>query len=221
MKPYIYHERNGIYIIDLHQTLRTLEEAYEFVREMSAANGTLLFVGTKRQAQTSIQENAERCGMPYVNNRWLGGMLTNFATIRQRVDHMEKLLRQQEEGEWERLTKKEALWLSRELDKLLNSLGGLRNMTAVPQAVYVVDVKREEIAIAEANKLNIPVVAIIDTNCDPDVVDYRIPGNDDAIRAIRLMSSRMADAVIEGRRPRTTRRGSGSASLRAGRVVRW
>lgn len=206
MKPYIYHERNGIYIIDLHQTLRLLDEAYEFVRETAAAGGALLFVGTKRQAQTSIQENAERCGMPYVNNRWLGGMLTNFQTIRQRVGHMEKLLRQKEEGEWERLTKKEALWRFRELEKLLHSLGGIRTMTKLPQALFAVDIKREEIGVAEANKLNIPVVAIIDTNCDPDVVDYQIPGNDDAIRAIRLMSSRMADAVIEGRQQLESRR---------------
>lgn len=199
MDQFIYHERNGIYIIDLHQTLRMIEDAYDFVRRTAAEGGALLFVGTKRQAQGAIQENAERCGMPYVNNRWLGGMLTNFETISKRVAAMEKLMREQEEGEWDRLTKKEALWRQRELDKLTLSLGGIRQMKQLPQAIFSIDVKREEIAVAEANKLRMPVVAVVDTNCDPDVVDFIIPGNDDAIRAIRLITGLMADAVIEGR----------------------
>ncbi|NLO72652.1 MAG: 30S ribosomal protein S2 [candidate division WS1 bacterium] len=206
METYIYHERNGIYIIDLHQTLRMMDEAYDFIRSAAANGGSLLFVGTKRQAQSAIEEAADSCGMPYVNKRWLGGMLTNFETMRSRIDHMERLERQKAEGEWERLTKKEALWLDRELEKLVLSLGGIRSMRQAPQAVFVVDVKREEIAVAEANKLHIPVVAIVDTNCDPDVVDYIVPGNDDAIRAIRLISSKLAEAVNEGRGEMEARR---------------
>lgn len=199
MGSYIYHARNGIYIIDLHQTLRMLDEAYNFVRQTAAAGGALLFVGTKRQAQDGIQEHAERCGMPYVNQRWLGGMLTNFETIRSRIDYLEELERAEESGQWSRLPKKEVLSLRREKEKLLTNLDGIRHSTAAPQVVYVVDAKREEIAVAEANKLQIPVIGIVDTNCDPDPIDYVIPGNDDAIRAIRLITSKMADAVIEGR----------------------
>lgn len=216
METYIYHERNGIYIIDLHQTLRMMDEAYDFVRSMAAAGGSLLFVGTKRQGQSAIEESAQRSGMPYVNNRWLGGMLTNFETMRTRIDHMEKLERARDEGEWDRLTKKEALWLSRELEKLQLSLGGIRTMRELPKAMFVIDVKREEIAVAEANKLKIPVVAIVDTNCDPDVVDYIIPGNDDAIRAIRLITSRLADAVIEGRGELEAKRAEAEALAEAG-----
>ncbi len=199
MGSYIYHARNGIYIIDLHQTLRMLDEAYNFVRQTAAAGGALLFVGTKRQAQDGIQEHAERCGMPYVNQRWLGGMLTNFETIRSRIDYLEELERAEESGQWSRLPKKEVLSLRREKEKLLTNLDGIRRSTATPQVVYVVDAKREEIAVAEANKLQIPVIGIVDTNCDPDPIDYVIPGNDDAIRAIRLITSKMADAIIEGR----------------------
>ncbi len=199
MRDYIYHSRNDIYIIDLHQTLRLLEEAYQFVRDLAEQGGILLFVGTKRQAQDTIEEQAQRCGMPHVNKRWLGGMLTNFSTIRQRVRYLEKLIAAEESGEWRRLTKKEALSRQREKEKLLISLGGIRNMPETPDAVFVVDVGREELAVAEANKLGLPVIALVDTNCDPDPIDYVIAGNDDAIRAIRLVTTKMADAVIEGR----------------------
>lgn len=199
MKKYIYHERNGIYIIDLHQTLRLLEEAYEFVRSVAAEGELVLFVGTKRQAQEAIREHAERCGMPYVAVRWLGGLLTNFSTIRGRVDYLEQLIREEEAGEWTRLPKKEQLSLRRKKEKLLDYLGGIRKLDRLPAAVYVVDIRREVIACREANRLGIPIVAIVDTNCDPQMVDYVIPGNDDAIRAIRLITSKMADAVLEGR----------------------
>jgi len=199
MRGYIYHARNGIYIIDLHQTLGALEESYELVRATAQEGGTVLFVGTKRQAQDTIQEQAERCGMPYVNKRWLGGMLTNFQTIRQRVRHLEELIAAEQAGEWRRLSKKEALWLRREKDKLLYSLGGIRTMSNLPDVVFVVDVNRERLAVREANRLGIPIVALVDTNCDPEPIDYVIPGNDDAIRAIRLVTTKMADAVIEGR----------------------
>jgi small subunit ribosomal protein S2 len=199
MKRYIYHERNGIYIIDLHQTLKLIEQAYEFVRDMAAQGGHLLFVGTKRQAAEAIEAASQRCGMPYVNKRWLGGMMTNFPTIQSRIRHLDDLDMAAQSGEWTRVTKKEALMLDREREKLNNYLGGIRTMRELPQAVFIVDLKREHIAAAEANKLKIPVVAIVDTNCDPDVVDYVIPGNDDAIRAIRLISGKMADAVLEGR----------------------
>ena len=216
MEPYIYHERNGIYIIDLHQSLRMLEDSYEFVRNMAAQGGSLLFVGTKRQAQSAVQEASDRSGMPYVSNRWLGGMLTNFETMRKRVAYMEKLIRQRDEGEWDRLSKKEALWLSRELEKLERVLGGIRHMTEQPRAMFAVDIKREEIAVTEANKLKIPVIAVVDTNCDPDMVNYIIPGNDDAIRAIRLVTSRMADAVIEGRQELESRRAEAEAIAEEG-----
>lgn len=199
MKRYIYHERNGIYIIDLHQTLKLIEQACEVVRDMAAQGGTLLFVGTKRQAAEAIEGASQRCGMPHVNKRWLGGMLTNFPTIQSRIKHLDELDMGANSGEWSRLTKKEALMLNREREKLNNYLGGIRYMRELPQAVFIVDLKREHIAAAEANKLKIPVIAIVDTNCDPDVVDYVIPGNDDAIRAIRLISGKMADSVLEGR----------------------
>jgi len=199
MRGYIYHARNDIYIIDLHQTLRALEESYELLRGLAEKGGTVLFVGTKRQAQDTIREQAERCGMPYVDNRWLGGMMTNFQTIRQRVRYMEELIAAEESGEWRRVSKKEALSLRREKDKLLNSLGGIRAMSELPDAVFIVDINREELAVREADKLGIPSIALVDTNCDPEPIDYVIPGNDDAIRAIRLVTTRMADAVNEGR----------------------
>ena len=199
MRGYIYHARNDIYIIDLHQTLRALEGSYEFLREVSEDGGTVLFVGTKRQGQDTIQEQADRCHMPYVNNRWLGGMLTNFETIRQRVKHMEGLIAEEEAGEWRRLSKREGLSLRREKEKLMHSLGGIRAMSELPDAVFIIDIVREDLAVCEAYKLGIPTVALVDTNCDPEPIDYVIPGNDDAIRAIRLIATKMADAIIEGR----------------------
>lgn len=199
MKRFIYHERNGIYIIDLHATLRLIEEAHEFIRGVCAQGGAMLFIGTKRQGQESISEAAERCGMPHVTKRWLGGMLTNFQTMHKRIEYLHELLRAEERGEWRRLPKKEALRLAREREKLEHNLGGIKEMHQPPDAVFVVDTKREETAVREANKLEIPVVAVLDTNCDPEVVDYPIPGNDDAIRAIRLFATKMADAVLEGR----------------------
>jgi small subunit ribosomal protein S2 len=198
MKRYIYHERNGIYIIDLHQTLRLLEEAYGFIRETAAQGKQVMFVGTKRQAQEAISQSADRCGMPYVNRRWLGGMMTNFTTMSERVKYLEGLEQAEASGEWTRLTKKEMLNLQREREKLQANLGGIRRLKGMPGAVFAVDLKREHLAAAESNRLKIPVVAILDTNCDPDQVDYVIPGNDDAIRAIRLITGKMADAVIEG-----------------------
>lgn len=199
MKPFIYHERNGIYIIDLHATLRLVESAYEMVREMAAEGGQLLFVCTKRQGQESVEEAAKACGMPYVTNRWLGGMLTNWQTIRSRIDYLNELNAAEERGEWARLTKKEALKLSRERDKLENVLGGIKGMNGLPDAMFIVDTKREETAVAEAAKLKIPIVAVVDTNSDPEPIDYPIPGNDDAIRAIRLFATLMSQAVQEGR----------------------
>jgi len=198
MKSYIYHERNGIYIIDLHQTLRLIEEAYDFVREAVAAGGNVLFVCTKRQGAESAEAAAKRCHMPYVNRRWLGGMLTNFSTIKQRIHHLVELDRQDAAGEWDVLTKKEALMLSRKRDKLQLSLGGIRDMKGLPAVVFIVDLNREQIAAAEAKKLGIPIVALVDTNCDPTDVDYVIPANDDAIRAIRLLTNKIADAALEG-----------------------
>lgn len=199
MKGYIFTERNGIYIIDLQKTVKLMDVTYNYVRDIAAQGGTVLFVGTKKQAQESIQVEAERCGMPYVNQRWLGGMLTNFKTIRLRVDRLNQIEKQEAEGYFERLTKKEVLNLKHEQQKLLKFLGGIRYMDRLPDAVYIVDPRKERIAIAEARKLGIAVVAIVDTNCDPDEVDYIIPGNDDAIRAVKLITSRLADAVIEGK----------------------
>jgi len=200
MKPYIFGARNGIYIIDLQQTVKMFRDAYAFVRELAAQGGAVLFVGTKKQAQDAIREEAERCGMFYVTNRWLGGMLTNFQTIKQSIDRLRKLDETLEsETMLEALTKKEMITVRRERDKLMASLGGIRNMKKLPDALFVVDPKKEEIAVREANKLGIPVVAAVDTNCDPDVIDYTIPGNDDAIRAIRLFCTAIADAVTEGR----------------------
>ncbi len=200
MKPYIFGARNGIYIIDLQQTVRMFRDAYGYVRELVADGGSILFVGTKKQAQDAIREEAERCGMFYVTNRWLGGMLTNFQTIKQSIDRLRKHEETLESPAMaEALTKKELIMISRERDKLMASLGGIKNMRKLPDALFIVDPKKEEIAVKEANKLGIPVVAAVDTNCDPDVIDYKIPGNDDAIRAIRLFCTAIADAVIEGR----------------------
>jgi small subunit ribosomal protein S2 len=200
MKPYIFGARNGIYIIDLQRTVKLFEAAYTYVRESAARGGTLLFVGTKKQAQDAIREEAERCGMYYVNTRWLGGTLTNFQTIKQSIDRLKKCEETLEDPAMaEALTKKEMLGVSRERDKLLASLGGIKAMRKLPDGLFVIDPKKEEIAVKEANKLRIPVVAVVDTNCDPDVVDYKIPGNDDAIRAIRLFCAAMADAVLEGK----------------------
>ena len=199
MKPYIFTERNGIHIIDLQQTLEALEESYTLIRDIVADGGKVLFVGTKRQAQETIELEAKRSGMPYVNLRWLGGTLTNWQTIRSRIDELENLERRRAEGEFELLTKKEALSMDRKIDKLESRLGGIREMRSLPQALFVVDVQQEETAIHEANLLKIPVVALVDTNCDPYVIDYVIPSNDDAIRAIKLLTSTIADAVLEGK----------------------
>ncbi len=199
MKPYIFTERNGIHIIDLQQTVASLEHAYNLVRETVAKGGVVLFVGTKRQAQESIQKEAERCGMPYINQRWLGGTLTNWKTIKDRIGELKSLETRRDAGEFERLTKKEGLILSREIAKLQDRLGGIRDMSKLPDLIYIVDVRREDTAIHEANILSIPVIALVDTNCDPSGVDYVIPANDDAIRAIKLMTARIADAVIEAK----------------------
>ena len=199
MAQYIFTERNGIYIIDLQKTVKKLEEAYDFVRELSANGGTVLFVGTKKQAGDSIREEAERAGAYYVNARWLGGMLTNFETIRKRIRRLEQLRKMEADGTFERLPKKEVVKLELEIEKLEKYLGGIKDMNKLPAAMFVVDPRKEKIAVAEAHKLGIPVIAIVDTNCDPDEIDYVIPGNDDAIRAVRLISAAMADAVIEGR----------------------
>ncbi len=198
MKRYIFTERNGIHIIDLQQTTIALEKAYNLVRDTVADGGALLFVGTKRQAQESIDEQAQRCGMPYVNKRWLGGTLTNWSTIRQRIDHLKGLEDRRDQGEFDLLLKKEALKLNREIAKLEDRLGGIKEMSTLPDLVFVTDVRREYIAVSEANKLAIPVIAMVDTNCDPDPIDYVIPANDDAIRANRLIITKMADAVLEG-----------------------
>jgi small subunit ribosomal protein S2 len=199
MKPYIFTERNGIHIIDLQKTVKALEQAYALVRDTVSEGGSVLFVGTKRQAQEMIQAEAVRCGMPYVTDRWLGGMLTNWRTIRQRLNELERLERMRDSGDFGRITKKEALILTRKIERLEAILGGIRQMTRLPDTLFVVDVMREETAIHEANLLNIPVIGMVDTNCDPRQVDYVIPSNDDAIRAIKLMVSKIADAVLEGK----------------------
>ena len=199
MAPYIFTERNGIYIIDLQKTVRKIDEAYMFVRNLAMENKSLLFVGTKKQAQESIEQEATRCNMFYVNNRWLGGMLTNFRTMRTRIDRLNAIDKMEQSGQFEVLPKKEVAKLNHERDKLQANLGGIREMKCLPGALFVVDPKKEHIAIAEARTLHIPIVAIVDTNCDPDEVDYVIPGNDDAIRAVKLLAGKMADAVLEGR----------------------
>jgi small subunit ribosomal protein S2 len=198
MKPYIFTERNGIHIIDLQQTLTSLEKVYGVVRDAVGEGGTVLFLGTKRQAQDSIEQQAQRCGMPYVNQRWLGGTLTNWRTIRERIDDLHSLEGRRDRGEFELLKKKEALGLTRKIEKLNHRLGGIKDMDRLPDLLYIVDVRREATAVREANILGIPIIALVDTNCDPDVIDHIIPSNDDAIRAIKLISTKMADAVLEG-----------------------
>ncbi len=198
MKPYIFGERNGIYILDLKQTIVDADKAYTFLKNLTAKGGTVLFVGTKKQAQEPVAAQAERCGMPYINNRWLGGVLTNFVTMRSRIERMTELEAMQEDGRMALLPKKEQSVLTKELEKLTKNLGGVREMKALPQALFVVDTKREEIAIREARRLKIPVVALLDTNSDPDVVDYGIPANDDAIRSVSLLCELIADAVLAG-----------------------
>jgi small subunit ribosomal protein S2 len=200
MKPYIFGARNGIYIIDLQQTVKLFRDAYNYVRDLVADGGVIMFVGTKKQAQDAVREEADRCGMLYVNNRWLGGMLTNFQTIKASIDRLKKVEEILEDPKMiEALTKKEMLGIRRERDKLLVGMGGIKNMKRLPDAMFVIDPKKEEIAVREANRLSIPVVAVVDTNCDPDLVDWRIPGNDDAIRAIRLFTAAIADAALEGK----------------------
>jgi small subunit ribosomal protein S2 len=199
MKRFIFGERNGIYIIDLNQTLSRIETAYSFTRDLVADGGTILFIGTKKQTQDPIARYAQQCGMPYINERWLGGMLTNFQTISARVKKMQEYERMKAAGDFEAMPKKEALILSRELEKLQRNLGGIRVMSRLPEAVFVIDTKKEHLAVTEANKLGVPVVAVVDTNCDPDLVQYVIPGNDDAIRAGNLLCRVISDAVEEGR----------------------
>ncbi|MEF9984520.1 MAG: 30S ribosomal protein S2 [Oscillospiraceae bacterium] len=199
MDEYIFTERNGIYIIDLQKTVKKLEEAYLFIRDVVANGDTILFVGTKKQAGDSVREEAERAGVHYVNARWLGGMMTNFKTIQRRISRLVQLRKMEEDGTFDRLPKKEVIKLELEIEKLEKFMGGIKNMDKLPGALFVVDPRKEKIAVAEAHKLGIPVVAIVDTNCDPDEVDYVIPGNDDAIRAVKLIASVMADAIIEGR----------------------
>ncbi len=198
MAPYIFGQRNGIHIIDLQKTLRMANEAYSFMRELATAGGRVLYVGTKRQARDAVKEESARAGQFYVNHRWLGGTLTNFATVQQSVRKMKDLQRQKEEGVFELLTKKEALHLQRQLDKLERSLGGIKEMNELPDCLFVVDVRKEELAVKEAQKLGIPVVAVVDSNCNPSDIDYIVPGNDDAIRAVRLFCSKVADALLEG-----------------------
>ena len=199
MAKYIFTERNGIYIIDLQKTVKMLDTAYDFIREVSAEGGEILFVGTKKQAQEAIKEEAERCGMHFVNARWLGGMLTNYKTIQKRIARLEQLNKMKEDGTFDLLPKKEVIKLELEIEKLEKFMGGIKNMGTLPKAMFIVDTRKEKIAVAEAKNLGIPVVAIVDTNCDPDEVDYVIPGNDDAIRAVKLIAGAMADAIIEGR----------------------
>ena len=198
-RSYIFTERNGIYIIDLQKTVKKVDEAYDFLRSVAEEGKSILFVGTKKQAQEAIKEEALKAGMYYVNERWLGGMMTNFATIRKSINRLKELEAMEQDGTFEVLSKKEVLSLKREMEKLEKSLGGIKDMDKLPGALFVVDPRKERIAVAEAKKLDIPIVAIVDTNCDPDEIDYVIPGNDDAIRAVKLLTSRMADAIIEGR----------------------
>ncbi len=198
MKPYIFTERNGIYILDLQQTLGLIEQAYDFISELTARGGTILFVGTKKQAQESIVDEATRAQMPYVNHRWLGGQLTNFSTIKKRIDRLRELDNMETEEKFEHLQKKERLKLKAERDKLQRNLGGIKSLDSLPDAVYIVDPRKEKIAVAEARRLEIPIVGIVDSNCDPEEIDYVIPGNDDAIRAIKLITQVIADAALAG-----------------------
>lgn len=197
MDRYIFTERNGIYIIDLQKTVKKVDEAYNFVKELAADGGTMLFVGTKKQAHDSIRDEAERCGMYFINSRWLGGTLTNFQTIQKRVGRLHQLEAMESDGTFEVLPKKEVILLRKEKDRLEKFLGGIKNMKKLPDALFVVDPRKERIAIAEARKLGLPIVAIVDTNCDPDEIDYVIPGNDDAIRAVKLLTGKVADAILE------------------------
>lgn len=199
MKKYIFTERNGIYIIDLQKTVKKVEEAYNFVKELAANGGKILFVGTKKQAQDSVKEEAERSGMFYVNQRWLGGTLTNFATIQKRIKRLKEIERMAEDGTFDVLPKKEVVKLKKELERLEKFLGGIKEMKELPDALFVVDPRKERIAVAEARKLNIPIIGIVDTNCDPDEIDYVIPANDDAIRAVKLLTSKIADAILEAK----------------------
>jgi small subunit ribosomal protein S2 len=204
MEKYIFTERNGIYIIDLQKTVKKVEEAYNFVKNLAENNGTILFVGTKKQAQDSVREEAERCGMFYVNQRWLGGTLTNFETIQKRINRLQELEKMQEDGTFDVLPKKEVILLNKEKARLEKFLGGIKGMKRIPDALFVIDPRKERIAVAEARKLGVPIIAIVDTNCDPDEIDVVIPGNDDAIRAVKLLTSKMADAVIEARQGEQT-----------------
>ena len=199
MAPYIFTERNGIYIIDLQKTVKKVDEAYNFLRDVAAQGETILFVGTKKQAQEAVKDEAIKSDMYYVNERWLGGMLTNFQTIQKRINRLKELETMEEDGTFDVLTKKEVLALRHEMERLQKFLGGIKTMTKLPGALFIVDPRKERIAVAEAKKLGIPIVGIVDTNCDPDEIDYVIPANDDAIRAVKLLTARMADAVIEGR----------------------
>ncbi len=219
MKRFIYAGRNGIYIIDLHQTLKRLEDAYQFIRQVASEGGKVLFVGTKKQAQDAVRENADRCEMFYVTERWLGGMLTNHRTIHQRIERLRELRKMEEDGGLSQLPKKERNRLMDLKAKLERFLSGIENMGGLPHAVFLVDLKQERIALLEARRLNIPVVAIVDTNCDPDEIDYPIPGNDDAIRAIRLMVGKMADAVLEGRAEHESRQAEERAAEEAAAVA--
>ena len=198
MARFIFTERNGIYIIDLQKTVKKMDEAYNFVRDLAAEGGKILFVGTKKQAQESIKNEAERCNQFYVNERWLGGMLTNFQTIEKRVKRLKTLEKQAEDGTFDVLPKKEVTILKHEMEKLQKYLGGIKDMKKLPDALFVIDPKKEEIAVSEARKLNIPIIATVDTNCDPDLIDYPIPANDDAIRAVKLLTGKIADAALEG-----------------------
>ena len=222
MKRFIFGERNGIYIIDLEQTLDRVETSYKFVRDMVANGGSILFIGTKKQAQDPIKFFAEKCGMPYINERWLGGMLTNFDTIAKRVSKMQDYERMRDTGEFELMPKKEALLISRELEKLQKNLSGIRNMSRLPTAVFILDTVKESIAVTEANKLGLPVIAVVDTNVNPDLITYPIPGNDDAIRANELMCRMICEAVTEGRviAEKTTGRASAPSSAPAAPVAR-
>ncbi|RKD24258.1 30S ribosomal protein S2 [Ammoniphilus oxalaticus] len=198
MAKYIFTERNGIYIIDLQKTVKKVEEAYNFIRETAANGGKILFVGTKKQAQESVKDEAERCDMFYINQRWLGGTLTNFSTIQKRINRLHELESWGTDGTFDVLPKKEVVLLNKEQDRLEKFLGGIKHMRALPDAVFIIDPRKERIAVAEARKLGIPIIAIVDTNCDPDEIDYVIPGNDDAIRAVKLLTAKVADAIIEG-----------------------
>ncbi|WP_243386887.1 30S ribosomal protein S2 [Bacillus kexueae] len=204
MKKYIFTERNGIYIIDLQKTVKKVEEAYQFTKELAANGGTILFVGTKKQAQESVKEEAERAGMYYINQRWLGGTLTNFETIQKRIQRLKDIRKMEEDGTFEVLPKKEVVQLNKELERLEKFLGGIKDMKQLPDALFVIDPRKERIAVAEARKLNIPIIGIVDTNCDPDEIDYVIPANDDAIRAVKLLTSKIADAILEAKQGEET-----------------